>query len=37
MSNQQAPAQEIARKITLRTCGLTVDNIKAALVDCADG
>jgi hypothetical protein len=37
MSNAQAPAQEIARKITLRTCGLTVDNIKAALVDCADG
>lgn len=37
MTTNQAPAQEIARKITLRTCGLTVDNIKAALADCADG
>ena len=37
MTTNQAPTQEIARKITLRTCGLTVDNIKAALVDCADG
>ncbi len=31
MENNQAPAQEIARKITLRTCGLTIENIKAAL------
>ena len=29
MENNQAPAQEIARKITLRTCGCTVDAIKA--------
>jgi hypothetical protein len=37
METNQAPAQEIARKITLRTCGLTVENIKAALADAIDG
>ena len=37
MEQNQAPAQEIARKITLRTCGCTVEAIKAATVDLAEG
>jgi len=37
MEQNQAPAQEIARKITLRTCGCTVDAIKAAVADLTEG
>ena len=37
METNQAPAQEIARKITLRTCGCTVDAIKSATVSLAEG
>ncbi len=37
MQTNQAPAQEIARKITLRTCGCTVEAIKAATVSLAEG
>jgi hypothetical protein len=37
METNQAPAQEIARKITLRTCGCTVEAIKAATADMKEG
>lgn len=37
MEANQAPSQEIARKITLRTCGCTVDAIKAATANVAEG
>ena len=37
METNQAPAQEIARKITLRTCGCTVEAIKAAVSDLKEG
>lgn len=37
MEQNQAPTQEIARKITLRTCGCTVDAIKAATANAAEG
>ena len=37
METNQAPAQEIARKITLRTCGCTVEAIKAAVGDLKEG
>ena len=36
METNQAPAQEIARKITLRTCGATVEAIKAATVNASE-
>lgn len=37
METNQAPAQEIARKITLRTCGCTVEAIKGAVSDLKEG
>lgn len=37
METNQAPAQEIARKITLRTCGCTVEAIKGAVSDIKEG
>lgn len=37
METNQAPTQEIARKITLRTCGCTVDAIKAAVSELKEG
>lgn len=37
METNQAPAQEIARKITLRTCGCTVEAIKSATADLKEG
>ena len=37
METNQAPAQEIARKITLRTCGCTVEAIKGALHPLKEG
>jgi hypothetical protein len=37
METNQAPAQEIARKITLRTCGATVEAIKDAVHPLKEG
>ena len=37
METNQAPAQEIARKITLRTCGCTVEAIKDAVHPLKEG